>query len=208
MEDTLLVGDHLLVDKLAFAPPGPISKYLLPYEEPKRGDIIVFRYPVDIKQTFVKRVVGVPGDHIKMVEQAGVPATAISWTSRTSITRPTTSILPRQFPRSSPTRRVERAENMLTNNVVNGEVVVPPAIVLRHGGQPRQLARQPLLGLCAAGEYHRQAADHLLVVRGADGRAGEPDDRCRPYHRSGAELLHEDALEPHVPVDPRLPVGA
>src|SRR5882724_459896 len=60
MEDTLLIGDHLLVDKLAYAPSGPISKYILPYEEPKHGDIIVFRYPVDIKQTFVKRVMGVP----------------------------------------------------------------------------------------------------------------------------------------------------
>jgi len=50
MEDTLLIGDHLLVDKLAYAPPGPISKYLLPYSEVKRGDIIVFRYPIDIRQ--------------------------------------------------------------------------------------------------------------------------------------------------------------
>src|SRR5450755_1254684 len=60
MEDTLLVGDHLLVDKLAFAPSGPVTKYLLPYEPVKRGDIIVFRYPVDIRQTFVKRCMGVP----------------------------------------------------------------------------------------------------------------------------------------------------
>jgi len=57
MEDTLLIGDHLLVDKLAYSPAGPISKHLLPYEQPKHGDIIVFRYPVDISQTFVKRVI-------------------------------------------------------------------------------------------------------------------------------------------------------
>src|SRR6185437_7351755 len=69
MEDTLLIGDHLLVDKLAYSPEGSISKYLLPYEEPKHGDIIVFRYPADITQTFVKRVVGVPGDHLKIVNQ-------------------------------------------------------------------------------------------------------------------------------------------
>src|SRR5450759_3712751 len=69
MEDTLLVGDHLLVDKLAYAPAGPISKYILPYEQVKRGDIIVFRYPVDIKQTYVKRCMGLPGDHIKLVDK-------------------------------------------------------------------------------------------------------------------------------------------
>src|SRR3954447_16169313 len=50
MENNLLVGDHLLVDKLAYAPAGQVSKYLLPYEDIRRGDIIVFRYPVDIKQ--------------------------------------------------------------------------------------------------------------------------------------------------------------
>src|SRR6201986_1669715 len=66
MEDTLLVGDHLLVDKLAYAPAGAVSKHILPYEEGKRGDIIVFRYPLDIKQTYVKRAMGVPGDHIRL----------------------------------------------------------------------------------------------------------------------------------------------
>jgi signal peptidase I len=66
MEDTLLVGDHLLVDKLAYAPGGALTKHILPYSDVHRGDIIVFRYPVDIKQTFVKRVMGVPGDRIRL----------------------------------------------------------------------------------------------------------------------------------------------
>ena len=66
MEDTLLVGDHLLVDKLAYAPSGSATRHILPYEDVHRGDIIVFRYPVDIKQTFVKRVMGVAGDRIHL----------------------------------------------------------------------------------------------------------------------------------------------
>src|ERR1041384_2928203 len=41
MEDTLLVGDHLLVDKLTYAPPGAISSYVIPYKDVQRGDIIV-----------------------------------------------------------------------------------------------------------------------------------------------------------------------
>jgi signal peptidase I len=69
MEDTLLVGDHLLVDKLAYAPPGKISKYILPYEQVKRGDIIVFRYPLDLTNTFVKRAIGVPGDRIRIANR-------------------------------------------------------------------------------------------------------------------------------------------
>src|SRR5690348_17549492 len=68
MEDTLLVGDHLLVDKLAYSPAGGISQYLLPYQSPKHGDIIVFRYPPDLTQTLVKRLIGMPGDRIKIAK--------------------------------------------------------------------------------------------------------------------------------------------
>src|SRR5215831_3197621 len=66
METTVRVGDHLLVDKLSYSNPGPVSRYLLPYTEVKRGDIIVFRYPLDISENYVKRVMGVPGDHIHL----------------------------------------------------------------------------------------------------------------------------------------------
>jgi signal peptidase I len=64
MEDTLLVGDYLLVDKTRFAPSGHIP--LLPYRAVRRGDIVVFRYPVDPSQHFVKRVVGLPGDRVHL----------------------------------------------------------------------------------------------------------------------------------------------
>jgi signal peptidase I len=66
MQDTLLIGDHLLVDKLAYAPAGPIGKHFLPYEQPKHGDIIVFRYPADQNETLVKRLIGVPGDRLRI----------------------------------------------------------------------------------------------------------------------------------------------
>src|SRR5271154_7479369 len=67
MHNTLYTGDHLIVDKLAYAPPGKLSKYIMPYEDVKRGDIIVFRHPTLITVDYVKRVIGVPGDHIKLV---------------------------------------------------------------------------------------------------------------------------------------------
>jgi signal peptidase I len=69
MDTTVMVGDHMLVDKLAYAPSGSISRLFLPYTDVKRGDIIVFRYPVDIRQNYVKRVIGVPGDHIRIVDK-------------------------------------------------------------------------------------------------------------------------------------------
>jgi signal peptidase I len=65
MENTLLVGDYLLVDKTRFGPAGAWQP-LLPYRAIRRGNIIVFRYPADPAQHFVKRVIGLPGDHLRL----------------------------------------------------------------------------------------------------------------------------------------------
>jgi len=65
MEKTLLIGDYLLVDKVHYAD-GGIWNSLLPYSPISRGDIIVFRYPVQPNQHFVKRVIGVPGDRVHL----------------------------------------------------------------------------------------------------------------------------------------------
>jgi signal peptidase I len=127
MEDTLLIGDHLLVDKLAYAPSGSFSKYILPYENPRDGDIIVFRYPVDITQTFVKRVVGVPGDHIKIIDQQ-VYRNGNKLTEPYVVHKsPYGDSFRDNFPNSEPNLMLmDRAKDMLANNVVKGEVVVPP----------------------------------------------------------------------------------
>jgi len=66
MENTLLVGDYLLADKLHFGDAGRVG-WLLPYRNIQRGEIIVFHYPVDGSQYFVKRVIGVPGDRIHLL---------------------------------------------------------------------------------------------------------------------------------------------
>jgi signal peptidase I len=68
MEYTLLVGDYLLVNKLCYGGQG-LGDHVMPYQQIKRGDIIVFHYPVDPQQHFVKRVIGVPGDHLRMVSK-------------------------------------------------------------------------------------------------------------------------------------------
>jgi signal peptidase I len=68
MEKTLLIGDYLLVDKAHYAKPG-LFGWLLPYRQVHRQDIVVFRYPVNPQQHFVKRVVGVPGDHVRLVNK-------------------------------------------------------------------------------------------------------------------------------------------
>ncbi len=126
MEDTLLIGDHLLVDKLAYAPSGPISKHLLPYENVKRGDIIVFRYPVNIKDTFVKRCMGVPGDRIKLINKEVylngkklVEPYVVHKTEYIESYRD-------NFPSEPDGHESDSGLDMLEHHVMNGEVVVPP----------------------------------------------------------------------------------
>jgi signal peptidase I len=68
MENTLLIGDYLLVDKLRYGGGGSWN-HLMPYRPIHRGDIIVFRYPLNPSQHFVKRVVGVPGDRVRLINR-------------------------------------------------------------------------------------------------------------------------------------------
>src|SRR3981189_420246 len=65
MEGTLLIGDHLLVNKFVFGGTGAWYEKVLPYRQLQRGDIIVFKYPFADHPHFVKRVIGFPGEPFK-----------------------------------------------------------------------------------------------------------------------------------------------
>lgn len=126
MESTLLIGDHLFVDKLTYSPPGSITGKLLPYQDVKRGDIIVFRYPPDIRQNYVKRVMGVPGDHIKLVEKKVFLNGKALDEPYTQHVRNYVDPYADNFP-GEPNMFVDPgARRMLGENVQNGEIVVPP----------------------------------------------------------------------------------
>jgi signal peptidase I len=67
METTLLVGDWLLVNKAVYGARVPFTGLRVPaFDEPERGDIVVFRFPLDPSESYVKRVVGTPGDRVAM----------------------------------------------------------------------------------------------------------------------------------------------
>jgi len=131
MHNTLLTGDHLIVDKLAYAPEGSFSKHILPYTPVKRGDIIVFKHPTLLVEDYVKRVIGVPGDHIKLVNK-------VVYLNGHALNEPyVIHIFPNlnnyrdNFPNAEmdyygDPKMAERASKMLRDNVVNGELVVPP----------------------------------------------------------------------------------
>src|SRR5262245_61988779 len=65
MRPTLEVGDFILVNKFAYGIRLPIiEKKVIPFDDPQRGDVVVFRYPVNPSQDFIKRVIGLPGDEV------------------------------------------------------------------------------------------------------------------------------------------------
>jgi len=113
MENTLLIGDRIFAQRF-------------PKRHVDRGDMIVFAYPVDKSQTFVKRVIGIPGDRIKIVNQRvyrnGQPVNE----PYVIHNAPYPDSFRDNLPSSEPNRMMlDPARSMLANNVVNGEVVVP-----------------------------------------------------------------------------------
>jgi len=98
MENTLLVGDYLLVNKQCYGA-GGVGDYFMPYRRVRRGDIVVFHYPVNPAQHFVKRVIGVPGDRVRLINKQvfvnGVPLKE----PYAHFTRPANDLFRDSFPR-------------------------------------------------------------------------------------------------------------
>ena len=134
MVGTLLIGDHVLVDKLVYAPGGSISSKLLPYRDVRRGDIIVFRYPLNISQDYVKRAIGTPGDHIRFENKQLI-------LNGKAVNEPY-AVHSQQYPdpyrdnfpanaHALPLR--PRAAEMIEKYVVNDELVVPQGYIFAMG---------------------------------------------------------------------------
>ena len=133
MEDTLLIGDHVLVDKLTYSPDGAASKRLLPYREVRRGDVIVFRYPLNIQEDYVKRAIGVPGDHIHLVnKQLYLNGHAVNEPYVVHKTGYIDSYRD-NFPSEPNSPLPASAIDMLENHVARGDVVVPPGFIFAMG---------------------------------------------------------------------------
>jgi signal peptidase I len=67
MENNLLVGDHLLVNKFIYGPTaGPVERALMPVGTVQRRDVVVFKYPEDPERDFIKRVIGLPGETLEV----------------------------------------------------------------------------------------------------------------------------------------------
>jgi len=70
MLNTLLIGDYLLVNKLSYGVRNPINnKVLIPIGKPERGDVVVFIFPQDPSKDYIKRIIGLPGDRIQIINK-------------------------------------------------------------------------------------------------------------------------------------------
>lgn len=130
MEDTLLVGDFLLVNKAVYAPAGIWGRlHLLPYRNVQQKDVVVFHYPIDPTTYVVKRVVALPGDRIRLIDRR-------VWVNDRQMEEPFT-IYTRSFPSmfrdnfpSAPYTDPgvnTRWWQEMNQDVQNGVLTVPPA---------------------------------------------------------------------------------
>jgi signal peptidase I len=141
MENTLLVGDHLVVDRITLAPPARWMP-LLHYREPKRGDIVVFIKPVpdpdpdpdaDGKPqylTLVKRLIGVPGDHIHLRNGIVILNGVAQDQPHAQPTTPENHVdFLDEYPSVPPSPDIGATEAWsvdFPNHIENGDLVVPP----------------------------------------------------------------------------------
>ncbi len=126
MEGTVRVGDHMLVDRLAYAEAGAAARRVLPYRDLERGDIVCFLYPEDVRQTYVKRVIGLPGDRIRMVNKQVIRNGRLLEEPYTQHIDPSLEAYRDNFPAGPQYQVSPRGLDMLRKHLVNGEVVVPP----------------------------------------------------------------------------------
>jgi signal peptidase I len=127
MANTLVTGDRILVDRISIFLGAPVH----------HGDIVAYRWPLDRNMRYVHRVVGIPGDRLKIVNKHlyrnGVEVTEpYAQHSSTLI-----DSYRDNFPNAPNFPLREPAMDMLENHVVNGEVVVPGGPLLRDGRQSR-----------------------------------------------------------------------
>jgi len=130
MEPTLLVGDHLLVNKFIFEGSGAWYEKILPYRPIRRGDIIVFKFPYDDHPHYVKRVIGLPGERVRIVKGQVIVNGKPLDEPYVVRERGSANSFSENFPPSDPYfiavgLRPEWSERIL-NYVQQGELVVPP----------------------------------------------------------------------------------
>ena len=135
MENTLLIGDHVFVDRILLAPVTKWIGKLIPYREPRHGDVFVFISPETPGLYVVKRIIGLPGDRIHLQdgavyrngEKLNEPY-VLSSGNFNAYRDNFPSVAPSEYEEVSPEWRAE-----LPSQIKNGDLVVPPNSIFAMG---------------------------------------------------------------------------
>ena len=125
MENTLLIGDHVFVDRITPMPRGGLLGWLMPYRQIKRGDIIVFFHPKEHGMYVVKRVIGIPGDRIHL-QNGVVYRNGEALTEPYLLRQGTDSQYRENFPQGSSYDVAPDWPIEMSAHLQNGELVIPP----------------------------------------------------------------------------------
>jgi signal peptidase I len=134
MEGNLLIGDHVIVDKMAFAPQTSWSRKWMPSDTIRRGEILVFRYPEKITDMYVKRAIGLPGDRIRIENKIVYRNGKRLMEPYVQHRDPGWDSFRDEFPNGSNSPAVTaRGWEMLRKHKLGKEIVVPPGMVFALG---------------------------------------------------------------------------
>jgi signal peptidase I len=147
MESTVMIGDHMLVDRVTYSNPGTWSSRLLPYRDVQRGDIICFHYPEDVREIYVKRVIGIPGDRIHMENKQVVRNGQHLREPYTQHIDPTDNPYRDDFPQAPSWNTSPRGRQMFAEAVHDGELMVPPGKLFVMGDNRENSADSRYWGL-------------------------------------------------------------
>ena len=160
MEENLLIGDHLLVNKLVYSPSfGSLEDRLFGKKKIERGHVVVFKFPEEPERDFIKRVIGLPGEKVEVRDkQVFIDDQPLDESYIHFFKDPPASRRPRVRPARGRSR------------TTGGRRWCPPGQLFVHGRQPRQQPGQPVLGLPAHRPGQGSRPGRLLVVRSHPGR--------------------------------------
>lgn len=191
MENTLLVGDYLLVNKLVYGGGGGIGSLFMPYRRVHRGDIVVFHYPVTPAQHFVKRVIGVPGDRVRLMNKQvfinGVPLKE----PYAHFTRPPNDVFRDDFPRLE----VAPGETpdwwvTLRKLVEDGQLIVPEGYYFVMGDNRDDSYDSRYWGFVPAANIIGRPLVIYWSVRGAEGESVLPSTLGDKLHHFAYAVTH------------------
>ena len=205
MQNTLLIGDHLLVDRTTLAPPTKWAPFVH-YRTVQRGDIIVFLKPnaetPDL--ILVKRAIGIPGDRIHLVHGTvflnGVAQNEPYAVQPDSDSDSRHAYVPYRddFPSDIPRMQQQASANNaslwaldLPNHIQNGDIVVPRGSVFAMGDNRTESLDGRFWGFVPLRKHHGPPHVHLLVLQDAR-RSGRENRHGRPHR------LHVPRRDPHL----------